>query len=237
MTASVADIGGNLCAVRERIRQTAAAAGRNPNEIRLIAVSKYMTVAHINRAMEAGQYCFGENTVQEAMSKLSRIQGPACEWHFIGHLQTNKAGYIPGNFTWLHTLDSLKLARKLASHCTATGAKLNLLVQVNISNDPAKYGLQPATVVAFVDELLQEDLPGISLHGLMTIGRRESSDAERHGDFSRLRKLRDTCAGRYGESLFRELSMGMSHDFETAIHEGATMLRIGSAIFGPRPVK
>jgi hypothetical protein len=235
MTIALPDIHANLEGVCRRIGQAAAAAGRDPGEVRLIAVSKYMSVAHINCALEAGQHCFGENTVQDAMSKISRIRDPACEWHFIGHLQSNKAGFLPGNFTWLHTLDSIKLARKLAAHCLANGSELKVLAQVNIAEDPDKYGVHPDTVFAFVDALLREELPGISLHGLMTIGRRESTPAERCRDFSGLRILREACAERFGESLFRELSMGMSSDFESAIREGATLVRIGSAVFGPRP--
>jgi hypothetical protein len=236
MTTPLPDIRGNLQAVQNRIHRAATTARRNPNDIRLIAVSKYMTTAHITRAIEAGQHIFGENTVQDAMTKLPLIQNPANEWHFIGHLQTNKAKYIPGNFSWFHTLDSIKLARKLSIHAEASGKRLKTLIQVNISDDPDKFGLQADRVFAFVDELLQTGLNGISLHGLMTIGRRGSSDSERQHDFSRLRKLRDSCAKRFGDTLFHELSMGMSNDFETAISEGATMVRVGNAIFGPRPV-
>jgi len=236
MTRPSPDIQANLRTVRERIRNAAMSAGRNPDEIRLIAVSKYITTPDINRAIEAGQHIFGESTVQDAMAKLPLLRNQANEWHFIGHLQTNKARHIPGNFTWLHTLDSLKLAHKLSTYAEASGVVLNTLLQINIADDPAKFGLPPESVYTFVDELLQADLNGIRLRGLMTIGRHESSIFGRHLAFSQLRKLRDACAARFGEDMFRELSMGMSGDYEIAVIEGSTMVRVGSIIFGARSV-
>jgi hypothetical protein len=235
MSNSTAEIRSRLQALQARIRATADAAGRNPEEIRLIAVSKYMPPEVIRMAIGAGQRRFGENTVQESLRKLPLLREPDTEWHFIGHLQSNKARFIPGNFDWLHTLDSLKLARKLSGHAGAAGTRLNLLIQVNISGDPAKFGLPPERTLAFAEELLGADLQGLTLRGLMTIGRRGATDAECLTDFSRLRALRDTCARRLGAEHFRELSMGMSSDFEAAIRAGATMIRLGSAIFGARP--
>jgi len=210
-------------------------AGRDPDEVRLIAVSKYMTPDQVRQAIAAGQSCFGENTVQDAQTKQHLIDNPATEWHFIGHLQTNKAKYIPGNFAWLHTLDSLKLAARLSGYIPAETPALNVLLQINIAEDPDKSGLPAGRVFPFVDELLLAGLPGIRLGGLMTIGRREATQEERRRDFSALRDLRDSCAARVGADHFQELSMGMSNDFETAIGEGATMVRVGSAIFGARP--
>jgi pyridoxal phosphate enzyme (YggS family) len=235
MPIALPDIQHNLEQVRERIHRAAASAGRDPDSIRLIAVSKQMTAAHINRAMAAGQHLFGENTVQEALTKLPLIQDPQTEWHFIGHLQTNKARHIADHFAWLHTLDSLKLARKLAHYAEVAGRQLRVLIQVNISADPDKFGLSPEGVARFADEFLGAGLSGISLHGLMTIGQRDISGSERRREFVRLRKLGDACATRFGTDHFTELSMGMSDDYEIAISEGATMVRIGSALFGPRP--
>jgi pyridoxal phosphate enzyme (YggS family) len=237
MTRPTPDIKANLQAIRERIRQAAAASGRNPDEIRLIAVSKTVSTADILRAIDAGQHVFGESTVQEAMTKQTLIEDPANEWHFIGHLQTNKVKHIPGNFAWLHTLDSLKLARKLSGYADARGVVVNTLLQINIANDPDKFGIQPERVFGFVDKLLVAGLNGLRLHGLMTIGRRESSVADCHLAFSQLRELRDACALRFGDAMFHELSMGMSGDFEIAIAEGSTMVRVGSAIFGERPAR
>jgi pyridoxal phosphate enzyme (YggS family) len=237
MNRPIADIQYNLQSVRERIRQAAMASGRNPDEIRLIAVSKTVSSADIIRAIDSGQHIFGESTVQDAMTKLTLMKDPANEWHFIGHLQTNKVKHIPGNFAWLHTLDSLKLARKLSSHAEARGMVINTLLQINIADDPDKFGMDATSVFPFVDELLQAGLIGIRLCGLMTIGRREASATDCHRAFSQLRELRDACAMRFGDSMFRELSMGMSGDFEIAVTEGSTMVRVGSAIFGERPVR
>ena len=237
MTGPIPDIAARLQSVRERIRQAAAASGRNPDEIRLVAVSKTVGSADIIRAIDAGQHIFGESTVQDAMTKQALMEDPANEWHFIGHLQTNKARHIPGNFAWLHTLDSLKLARKLSTCAETWGVVVNALLQINIADDPDKFGIHPDSVFTFFDELLQAGLNGIRLRGLMTIGRREGSAADCHRAFSQLRELRDACAIRFGDSLFRELSMGMSGDFEIAVAEGSTMVRVGSAIFGERPVR
>jgi pyridoxal phosphate enzyme (YggS family) len=237
MTGPLSNIQANLLTVRERIRRAAVSAGRNPDDIRLIAVSKFVSSADIIRAIDAGQHIFGESTVQDAMTKLTLMEDPANEWHFIGHLQTNKARHIPVNFAWLHTLDSLKLARKLSNHAESSGVVVNALLQINIADDPDKFGIQPDGVFTFVDELLQADLNGIRLHGLMTIGRREASVADCHRTFSQLRELREACALRFGDGLFRELSMGMSGDFEIAVTEGSTMVRVGSAIFGERPAR
>jgi pyridoxal phosphate enzyme (YggS family) len=237
MTDTQPDIAARLQAVRERIRIAAAAAGRYPEEVRLIAVSKTASCADIQHAIDAGQHVFGESTVQEVLTKDTLIKDPANEWHFIGHLQTNKARHIPGRFAWLHTLDSLKLARKLSSYAETEGVAVNVLVQVNIADDPGKFGMRADGVFDFVEELLQANLSGIRLRGLMTIGRLDASAAETQRAFAHLRELRDACAQRFGAEQFRELSMGMSEDFETAIAEGATMVRVGSAIFGERPAR
>ncbi len=237
MTKPMSDIKANLQAVRERICQAAVSSGRKPDKIRLIAVSKTVSSADIIRAIHAGQHIFGEGTVQDAMTKLTLMGDPANEWHFIGHLQTNKVKHIPGNFSWLHTLDSLKLARKLSTQAETRGVVVNVLLQINIADDPDKFGMQPDSVFTFVDELLQAGLNGIRPRGLMTIGRREGSVADCHRAFSKLRELRDACAMRFGDDIFRELSMGMSGDFEIAVAEGSTMVRVGSAIFGERPVR
>jgi len=232
LTAS--DIKHNLGSIRERMRVAAAAAGRNASSIQLVAVSKYMPPDYVQAAMSAGQHCFGENTLQGARSKQILLDDPLNEWHFIGHLQSNKAKSIPGNFAWLHTLDSLKLASKLSDSAIQSGTTLNVLLQVNIADDSAKYGLPAASVCPFVEELLHTDLAGIRLRGLMTIGRRNASREETRAYFAALRELGRACAERFDSHRFTELSMGMSNDFEIAIAEGATMIRVGSSIFGQR---
>jgi len=231
------DIGGNIERIRTRIRHAATTAGRDPGDIRLIAVSKYTPAAHVNLAVQAGQYIFGENTIRDANAKLDAVSDPRLEWHFIGHLQSNKTRFVPGRFHWLHTLDSLKLARRLSTACADTGSALRVLLQVNIANDPHKFGLQPESTVSFAADLLQLELPGLQLRGLMTIGRGQASPVEQRHDFAALRRLRDACAAQLGDEYFPELSMGMSGDFEIAISEGATMIRIGSSIFGPRSLQ
>ena len=234
MTSATNNISSNLDAIRKRIQHAAVTSGRDPDAIRLIAVSKYMPEDYIRQAMLAGQQCFGENTIQDAQSKQAVIDDPATEWHFIGHLQSNKARHIPGNFDWLHTLDSLKLA-KILSAAASSATAVRVLLQVNIANDPDKFGLPAASLFQFIDDLLHAELSGIQLRGLMMIGHRDATVAERRRDFSALYELGQNCAGRFGTELFSEYSMGMSGDFEDAIAEGATMIRVGTAIFGPRP--
>ena len=236
MSLSSSTIRQNIAITRERINTAARTAGRDPQDVRLIAVSKYMSAETVRQAMQAGQHCFGENTIQDAQTKLAHIKDAANEWHFIGHLQTNKAKLVPGRFSWLHTLDSLKLAKKLSDSVVRASTSMKVLLQVNIANDPDKFGLSVEAVYPFAEQLLAADYPGIYLQGLMTIGRRDASQTQRRADFSALRELGSHCAERFGKDYFSELSMGMSRDFEAAIAEGATMVRIGSLIFGPRPV-
>jgi hypothetical protein len=235
MSTSAKQIRDNLDAIHARIQAAATGAGRSADEIRLIAVSKRMSVETVQQAMAAGQFCFGENFVQDAQSKQALLDDPRNEWHFIGHLQTNKARLIPGNFDWLHTLDSLKLAQGLSSATRTTQQTLNVLLQVNIAGDPDKHGLPGNSVFQFTESLLEAGLDGIQLHGLMTIGRQQASMDERRADFMALRELQEGCAQRFGRQYFTQLSMGMSDDFELAISAGATMIRVGSAIFGARP--
>jgi len=235
MPLTASELQGNLESVRERMRVAAGQSGRQADDIRLIAISKYMPPEYVQGAMSAGQHCFGENTVQDALNKQALIDDPQNEWHFVGHLQTNKAKFIPGNFDWLHTLDSIKLAVRLSACALKSACILNVLLQVNIADDRDKFGLTADAVYRFIDDLLGTGLDGIRLRGLMTIGRRDAILAERRADFSALRELRERCSARFDLPAFSELSMGMSGDFEAAIAEGATMIRVGSALFGPRP--
>jgi pyridoxal phosphate enzyme (YggS family) len=234
MPATASDIAANLEDIRSRLRTAATASGRDPETIRLIAVCKRMPSDYVRMAMAAGQYCFGENTVQDAQAKQALIDDPRTEWHFIGHLQTNKAGAMPGRFAWVHTLDSLRLAQRLSGAALQDGRVISVLLQVNVANDPAKFGLPAHSLLPFVDSLLHSELAGIRLRGLMTIGRQEVAADARRAEFAALRGHARTCAEHFGSALFSELSMGMSADFELAIAEGATMVRVGSAIFGAR---
>jgi len=235
MSLTAGELQQNLDAVCKRISEAARQSGRTIDDIRLIAISKYMPAEYLQWALSAGQYCFGENTVQEALAKQSLIKNPDIEWHFVGHLQSNKAKMIAGNIDWLHTLDSIKLATRLSGSVISSAHTLNVLLQVNIAGDPDKFGLPAAAVPGLIDDILEADLTGIRLRGLMTIGRRDATPDERRADFSALRELRDACMTRFELPRFSELSMGMSGDYEMAITEGATLVRVGRAIFGPRP--
>ena len=226
-TAPIAD---RLAALRERLAAAALLSGRSPDAVTLCAVSKTFPPEAIATAIAAGQTVFGESRVQEALTKIPLFPN-TLHWHFIGHLQSNKIRKILPLTHLFHTLDSLDLAR----HFSRIASELNLtarcLLQVNIARDDAKFGLDPDITDQTLTEILA--LPNLSVAGLMTIpALTESADAARP-HFSHLRDLRDQLAASSGLPL-PELSMGMSGDWEAAVAEGATIVRIGSAIFGDR---
>lgn len=227
-------IASNLFRVKQQIADTARACTRSSDAIRLIAVSKGNPKEATDAAIAAGQKDFGESTTQDALPKISRLANPSIDWHFIGHLQTNKAKFIPGNFSWLHSLDNLELARKLSRRAEEQSANVNILIEVNVTGDLKKHGVGVGALPDFMEKLLQANFPALSLHGLMTIGPHEAPENEIRACFARLRNLHDDCQRRFGLKNFTELSMGMSDDYVEAIKEGATMLRIGTAIFGER---
>jgi pyridoxal phosphate enzyme (YggS family) len=228
------EIAQNLQHIKQLIAQAAAKSGRHPEDIKLIAVSKGQSWPQVEAAFAAGQFVFGENTVQDARAKISRCVHPAIEWHFIGHLQSNKAKYIPANFAWLHSLDSTMLATKLSRLARQKTTSLKTLIEVNITGDINKQGILPSGLFHFIDELLQARHPCLELRGLMAIGPPLANERALREAFAKLRELRDTCTQRFGLADFTELSMGMSGDFAPAIMEGATFVRIGTAIFGER---
>lgn len=227
-------IASHLFRVRRSIDAAAKLAGRNPDEIRLIAISKTHSHEAVAAAISAGQKYFGESTTQEALPKISHLANPSITWHFVGHLQTNKAKFIPGNFSWLHSLDNPALARKLSRLAQDRSAILNILIEVNIGRDPKKHGVAPEALIDFIEQLKNEKLPALSLRGLMTIGPHAAPITEIRRCFAKLRELRDECRQRLDLTDFTELSMGMSGDYVEAIQEGSTMVRIGTAIFGER---
>jgi PLP dependent protein len=231
-------IAANLTDVRQLIREIALRAGRGPTDVELIAVSKTRTQAEVLQAVAAGQRSFGENTVQDAMSKIPAVLQPGVRWHFIGHLQSKKASRIPGNFHWLHTLDSLKLARRLSSAMLESGVpdSLECLLQVNVASEATKSGLHPMAVRPLLDELLTLALPGLNWRGLMTIGV-QADETQTRQAFSQLRELQQRCRDEFALPAFDQLSMGMSDDYAIAIEEGSTMVRVGTAIFGQRAVR
>jgi PLP dependent protein len=225
------DVAANLARIQERIAIAAAQAGRKAGDVKLIAVSKKHSIDNIAAAIDAGQRVFGESTAQEALKKIPLLQQREVEWHFIGHLQSNKAKFIPGNFHWLHSLDDFNLAQRLARFAQQRSA-LNTLIEINVTGDPAKHGIAPTDLFPLLDRLLAENAASIVLRGLMTVAPRGAPSSETRTVFAALRRLRDECSQRYALPQFTDLSMGMSDDFEEAVKEGATMVRIGNAIFG-----
>ena len=221
------DIKANLERVRERVARAAERAGRRPDDVLLIGVSKTVDVERIRQALAAGLGALGENRVQEARTKVEALGRPV-PWHLIGHLQTNKAKDAVALFDVIHSIDRVELAREVDRRAQARDRVVDALVEVNLGGEASKGGVAPAGVGALLDAL--SGLGHLRVRGLMAIppAVERAEDARRW--FRALREL----AERHG---MKELSMGMSADFEVAIEEGATMVRVGTAIFGARPVK
>ena len=230
-------ISGNIAEVRERIAAAARRAGRNANEIALMAVTKTHPPERIREAHKAGLRLFGENRVQEFSGKadaLSDLQEP--EWHMIGHLQTNKASKAGELFRAVDSVDSLKLAEKLDAAARALAKKLDVLIEVNVGGEAAKTGIAPDSPE--LDELLMAAprFPSLDIRGLMTVPPYTEDPDGARVYFRKLRDLRDAIRKRkLPATSWDMLSMGMSHDFEVAIEEGSTCVRVGTAIFGERP--
>ena len=226
-------IAANLAAVRSRIERAARDAGRDPATVRLIAVSKTFGVEHVQAAAAAGQRDFGENRVQEALPKIEAAGPLELRWHLIGHLQSNKARKCIGPFALIQSLDSLELLRRLDLAAVERASRIDVLVQVDLAGEATKFGLPPETLDTLLDEAT--GCQGLRLRGLMLLPPFFDDPELTRPYFQRLRGLRDRLVskGRAPDTLC-ELSMGMSHDFEVAIAEGATMVRVGTAIFGSR---
>lgn len=219
--------------IQSRIRQASLAAQRQANEVSLLAVSKFHSSDAIAALAEAGQLAFGENYVQELLAKAKSLTHLPIEWHFIGPLQSNKCKEIAPVATMIHSIDRLKLIPLLAQHRPAHLAPLQLLIQVNIDDEASKSGVSQFDEALELAKLIQT-FPNLQLCGLMTIPKPQSDlNLQRH-TFAQLRAWRDRLASLLGIDL-PHLSMGMSDDLEAAIVEGATIVRIGTAIFGPRP--
>jgi pyridoxal phosphate enzyme (YggS family) len=215
----------NLQAVLQRIARAAQAAGRDPRAVTLLAVSKTHPAALVEQALAAGQRAFGENYVQEALEKIDALAGKEAEWHLIGPLQSNKTRVVAERFDWVHSLESSKVARRLDEQRPAGRAPLNVLLQVNVSGEASKSGIG----LREVDDLalLVSGLPRLRLRGLMAIPEPGAPVQQ----YRELKRCYDGLKDRFG---FDTLSVGMSDDLETAIAEGATMVRVGTAIFGAR---
>ncbi len=231
---AVPKLAENLSELQLKIKACAEASGRNVSDIELIAVSKTRTLDEVKQIAELGQISFGENTIQDALTKIPHL-GQHLNWHFIGHLQSKKAGKLPGYFQWIHSVDSLKLAQKLstAMFSHSGNATLNCLIQVNVSGEKNKSGLKPNQVKTFLQEVLNLQLPCIQWRGLMTIGVL-GDEQQTRSTFSQLRELQQQCKTELNLPMFDQLSMGMSGDYCLAIEEGATLIRVGTSIFGQR---
>jgi hypothetical protein len=225
-------IAHNLAAVRARIGAAARAAGRDEASVRLIAVSKTMPADDVRAARAAGQVDFGENYAQELRDKRVALVTGNVAWHFIGPLQSNKVKYVAGTTALVHTIDTRGLAEEIHRRMTP-GQVQPVLVQVNVAGETQKRGLAPAELPAFLDALAT--LPGLSCRGLMLIPPFDDDPETARPHFVTLRRLLETEAARDRPGVtLTELSMGMSHDLEVAVAEGATWVRVGTAIFGPR---
>jgi hypothetical protein len=219
----------NYLKVMEKIERVAQKAGRDPGEVKLVAVSKTVEVAKIKEAIEAGVSILGENYVQEAQKKIEEI-GRSIAWHFIGHLQSNKAKYAVSLFDMIHSLDSISLAEELNRRAEKEGRTMNAMIEVNLSGEATKFGAEEARVFDIARRVL--NLSHLSLVGLMTMPPYFDSPDMSRPYFIQLRELKERM-GKEGIPV-KELSMGMSNDFEVAIEEGATYVRVGTAIFGER---
>jgi hypothetical protein len=230
----VIDIAANLAAVRSRIADAARRAGRQPGEVTLVAVSKTFGIEHVRAAHAAGQRDFGENKVQEGLQKISAASDIAdARWHLIGHLQSNKARKAAASFACIHSVDSIDLLNRLDAAAAEQGTTPEILIQVDLARETTKFGAAEDEIEPLVRAAVAAR--AVRLTGLMLIPPWSEDPEQTRPWFVRLRQLRDRfeAAGLPGASL-RHLSMGMSHDFEAAIEEGATMVRVGTAIFGAR---
>ena len=226
----MSQISDNLINIHSRIQDAAHRVGRQVSDVRLVAVSKTYPPAVIQEAWNAGQHVFGENRVQDALPKIAELPAEA-KWHFIGHLQSNKIRKALPAFTLIHGVDNLELAQQISRIAVEMGLTANILLEINVSGEATKFGFFPADLRENLEGLLC--LPNIRINGLMTMAPYSEDPETARPVFSKLRILRDELAAKTGQAL-RELSMGMSGDFEVGIEEGATIVRIGSSIFGHR---
>jgi pyridoxal phosphate enzyme (YggS family) len=222
-----------LTAVQDRIKRAAQACQRDPESVRLVAVSKTMPTDVVREAIEAGAEILGENYVQEARDKFNDLLAYAVSWHFIGHLQSNKAKYAVRIFDLIHSVDSLKLVKEIDKQARKVGKIQAILIQVNIAQEDTKSGVAPSEALNLVESAAQFE--NVAIKGLMTMPPFFNKPDKVRPYFTGLRELSQTIAAQNipGVSM-QELSMGMTGDFETAIEEGATLVRVGTAIFGER---
>ncbi len=233
-TKTMLQIKENLLRIKQRITEAALRSNRNPEDIRLVAVSKRMSLGKIEDAAQCGHTIFGENYLQEAKEKIEQFQGNV-EWHFIGHIQSNKAKAVASLFDYVHTVDRLKLASALDKHAGQLNRKLSVLLQINVGEEVQKAGVLPGDAEKLIQTM--QTLPNLKVCGLMTMPPLKNDPEELRPYFRQLRQMAENFAnkGYFASGSQFELSMGMSGDFEIAIEEGATLIRVGTAIFGQRP--
>lgn len=229
-------LAANIAAVRGQIATAAQRVGRRPDEITLVAVSKTKPLELAKLAYELGITYFGENRVQEALTKIAAFHPSDVQWHMIGHLQTNKVGKVVGQFDCIHSIDSLHLAETLnrytASLHPTGGQRQPILLQINISGETSKEGIEPDTAISLARQIAS--LEHLEIQGLMTIAPLVDNPEKARPVFRALRELRDRLQNEVPECSWQHLSMGMTNDYQVAIEEGATIVRIGRAIFGER---
>ena len=228
----MSDIRSNLESITQRISAAAARAGRDRAEVLLLAISKTKPAQAVALAAEAGQVHFGENRVQESREKIPQLPEHLV-WHLVGHLQSNKAKYCPDLFSWIHSIDSISLGREVGRKYREKGKVCKALVQVSVSGEEAKSGCDPEETIRILSALMEEE--GIVPAGLMTMPPFDLDPETARPYFRALRQLRDKLIEEgFPKENVKELSMGMTGDFEVAVEEGATIVRVGTAIFGAR---
>ena len=233
MKQGLTQVTSHLARVRDKVQGALLEARREPGDAAILAVSKQQSVTAIETLFRAGQSDFGENFVQEAMEKISNLDDLEIDWHFIGHVQSNKTKDIAERFQWVHTIDRIKIASRLDSQRPRYSAPLNVCIQVNQAGEAQKTGVEPAGVADLARGIME--LPRLRLRGLMTIPPVTEDPAKSAAFFAELRNQKELLAS---EGIPMDtLSMGMSSDLDIAIQEGATIVRVGTAIFGPRPPK
>ena len=227
-------ISENFRQVKRRIIDAAKRVGRDPSDIRLLAVTKEQSDVIVAEGIQAGMTLFGENKVQEAMDKIEAIGRTGLEWHFIGRLQKNKVKFVFDFFDLIHSVDSLSLAEAIHKKAQKIGFCMPILLQINISGEESKLGMDPLDLPKEIERVAK--LEGVKIKGLMTIPPYTSDPENSRPYYARLRELRNTCSKLAIPGMeLDELSMGMSNDYEVAIEEGATLVRVGTGLFGPRP--
>ncbi len=229
---AMTNIKDKLNRVRGQIAAACAAASRDPSSVNLLAVSKTKPLEMVTEAMSCGQIDFGENYLQDALVKIAAMSDTKPVWHYIGAIQSNKTRDIAANFDWVHTVASEKIARRLNNQRPAELPRLKILIQVNINQEAAKAGIAPAELPMLIEAI--QDFDKIQLVGLMAIPEQQDDVAIQRANFRRLADLHRRTKAEFGLTSFTELSMGMSADLDAAIAEGATWVRIGTAIFGQR---